>query len=576
MEFFHRDLPQSRCHADSKRDGTESVGVAAEPSFSSPNGVGAATPTPSPMKKSFSNTNWPRFFIVQGSNPEYPITRLHPFAIQKAIKGMVGDVKDAKKLRNDLLFIEVDRRSHAISLMNTTQLASVPVVVSPHRTLNSSKGVIHCNQLKYTNSENEVVNMTDEEILNELKDQDVIKVQRIISKQNNNKIPTDSFILTFDTPKIPSCVKVGWINCKTRLYIPNPLRCFNCQKFGHSSNKCSHASICAKCAQAGHQYNDCTNDAQCANCKQNHPASSRNCPTWKIQRQIMEIKCVNNITFKEAENRYNQQNSPLQRAVSEGTASSYSAVAASAMEKTIAMKDVQIQQLKEENKILKSELGNMKKHLTELQLAFAAFKSGFMPGQTAHLPVSKPGGNGIQDESVDGIDASLKRSRRSSSSGDEDNSSSLKVTPPKQVKACKTVENQDSPEAREGDIVSAPEEIGACASEKAEVSAFHEQDQRELVSNDKRPYHGKVSVTEVEKDCGPQAHQERSKPPPKPHPKKKGQSKKQRKTGSPSRSRSRSPQKRSTKPVVDRTSYKTKNVHMGQNLPPNVIEWDRL
>ena len=237
MDFSDLNLLQSCSHADFKHDGTENVGVAAEPSFSSPNGVGAATPTPSPMKKSFSNTNWPRFFIVQGSNPEYPITRLHPFAIQKAIKGMVGDVKDAKKLRNDLLFIEVDRRSHAISLMNTTQLASVPVVVSPHRTLNSSKGVIHCNQLKYTNSENEVINMTDEEILNELKDQDVIKVQRIISKQNNNKIPTDSFILTFDTPKLPSCVKVGWINCKTRLYIPNPLRCFNCQKFGHCINR---------------------------------------------------------------------------------------------------------------------------------------------------------------------------------------------------------------------------------------------------------------------------------------------------------------------------------------------------
>ena len=157
MELLHKDLPQSSCHADFKHDGTESVGVAVEPSLSGLNDVGAATPASSPMNSEFfTNSSWPRFFIIQESDPENPISRLHPFAIQKGIEGMVGKVKDVKKLRNDLLFIEVDRRSHAVNLMNTTRLANVPVVVSPHRTLNSSKGVIHCDQLKYTNDKNMV------------------------------------------------------------------------------------------------------------------------------------------------------------------------------------------------------------------------------------------------------------------------------------------------------------------------------------------------------------------------------------------------------------------------------------
>ncbi|GBN08076.1 hypothetical protein AVEN_273830-1 [Araneus ventricosus] len=37
-----------------------------------------------------------------------------------------------------------------------------------------------------------------------------------------------------------------------RPYIPNPLRCFKCQRFGHSKTSCRGTLTCARCAEVGH------------------------------------------------------------------------------------------------------------------------------------------------------------------------------------------------------------------------------------------------------------------------------------------------------------------------------------
>ncbi|GFV55556.1 uncharacterized protein TNCV_2573961 [Trichonephila clavipes] len=49
-------------------------------------------------------------------------------------------------------------------------------------------------------------------------------------------------------PKLPTTIKAGYLNCKIRLYIPNPLRCFKCQRFGHSQTSCCGQLTCSRCA----------------------------------------------------------------------------------------------------------------------------------------------------------------------------------------------------------------------------------------------------------------------------------------------------------------------------------------
>ncbi|GFX23652.1 probable RNA-directed DNA polymerase from transposon X-element [Trichonephila clavipes] len=162
---------------------------------------------------------------------------------------------------------------------------------SSHKSLNSCRGVI---------SEPDLLTSSETEILEGLSDQGVTQVRRISVKKDSSLFPTKNLILTFNSPKLPSNIKAGYLNCKVRPYIPNPLRCFKCQRFGHSQTSCRGQLACSRCASVGHSSTDCSLEPKCFNCLQPHPSDSKICPKWKIEKQIQEIKTTKNISYPEA------------------------------------------------------------------------------------------------------------------------------------------------------------------------------------------------------------------------------------------------------------------------------------
>ena len=82
--------------------------------------------------------------------------------------------------------------------------------------------------------------------------------------------------------------------------MPNPFRCFNCQRFGHHQDRCTRPPVCGRCAENGTKHTDCKKEAFCTNCKKNHPANSKDCEIWKREKDISKMKYVKNITFQEA------------------------------------------------------------------------------------------------------------------------------------------------------------------------------------------------------------------------------------------------------------------------------------
>ncbi|GBN34284.1 hypothetical protein AVEN_242344-1 [Araneus ventricosus] len=69
-----------------------------------------------------------------------------PFLVEKAITATVGEVKSTNKLRSGNLLVEVysQKQSQQIVRLN---FSTIPITVSPHASLNSSKGVITCGEL---------------------------------------------------------------------------------------------------------------------------------------------------------------------------------------------------------------------------------------------------------------------------------------------------------------------------------------------------------------------------------------------------------------------------------------------
>ncbi|GBM97939.1 hypothetical protein AVEN_228364-1 [Araneus ventricosus] len=75
-----------------------------------------------------------------------------------------------------------------------------------------------------------------------------------------------------------------------RPYIPNPLRCFKCQRFGHSQTSCCGTLTRARCAEVGHECTRCTAKEKCVNCKDDHTSFSRNCLAWKLEKEVVATK----------------------------------------------------------------------------------------------------------------------------------------------------------------------------------------------------------------------------------------------------------------------------------------------
>ena len=117
-------------------------------------------------------------------------------------------------------------------------------------------------------------------------------------KKNYQTIQTNTYILTINSPTIPKEIKIAYINEKIEQYIPNPLWCFKCQKFGHES-VCNAHTICDKCGEKepNHTTIDCKLNNKCATCGEDHPSYTRSCPVWK--KEILTIKHTRNIPYPE-------------------------------------------------------------------------------------------------------------------------------------------------------------------------------------------------------------------------------------------------------------------------------------
>ncbi|GFV70107.1 uncharacterized protein TNCV_3714841 [Trichonephila clavipes] len=230
-----------------------------------------------------------RFLLI--SLPNNAMSLKSPFSIHKALKGIGGEPKSVKRLRSGDLLVETISSTQTKAFLLAKTFLDSPVNIIPHKSLNTSRGVI---------SEPDLLTTPEAEILNGFSDQGVIQVRRITIKKDTAVIPTKHIILTFSSPTIPHTITAGYLNCKIHPYIPNPLRCFKCQMFGHSQTFCRGQLTCCRCASVGHASTDCSLEPKCINCSQPHTADSKLCQKWKNEKQIQEIKTNKNITYVEA------------------------------------------------------------------------------------------------------------------------------------------------------------------------------------------------------------------------------------------------------------------------------------
>ena len=79
--------------------------------------------------------------------------------------------------------------------------------------------------------------MTEMAIKTELQEQGVVEVYRMTVKRDTEKVPTNALFLTFNTPDLPKEIPFSYLKVKVALFV-----FFNCNKFGHMSQRCKVAT----------------------------------------------------------------------------------------------------------------------------------------------------------------------------------------------------------------------------------------------------------------------------------------------------------------------------------------------
>ena len=186
---------------------------------------------------------FPRFLLIESTIPEQPLSKLSPFVIQKVLLSVAGSPKSVKKLSSVTYLVEVEKPKHAQNLTKIKHFFNIPAKCSPHTSLNTTRGIIRCPDL---------AGVAEDEIVEELSSQHVLAARRITVCLDGIKRETNTIVLTFNSAILPKTLKVGYLNVGVDLFIPNPLQCYTCFKFGHHERRCKKStseSLCRRCGE---------------------------------------------------------------------------------------------------------------------------------------------------------------------------------------------------------------------------------------------------------------------------------------------------------------------------------------
>ena len=238
------------------------------------------------------------YLVVEPSDDTFSFRKINVFWPEKQIYAICGAVDvQIEAPANGTLIIKTSSRVQTKALLKTTVFCGKKVKISLHRGRNSCQGTVFAPELRF---------MTEDEILSDLRGDGVTHIRRITTFRDGQRRDTNLLVLTFNSTSLPESLNIGYLKKDVKVFIPNPLRCFQCHRFGHGSRGCQKPARCMRCGMAPHEGTDCTIAHFCISCNSpDHLVSSSQCPTWKDEKRICELKAKENLSYPEARRRVN-------------------------------------------------------------------------------------------------------------------------------------------------------------------------------------------------------------------------------------------------------------------------------
>lgn len=219
---------------------------------------------------------------------------INPFALTKHLASKIGEILYAKVLNDGNLLVKCANEVQFEKAFKVKEIGKLKVINTRRvgaRNVGGCKGVISGIPM----------NVGMEELKRHIKGGEIVSAQRLKVTREGVKRDSETVLIEFEGENMPKKVYLGYMSYPVRLYVPKPMRCFNCQRFGHIANYCKEKKRCARCG-GEHDYGKCGTGVQpkCCNCGGSHNVAYGGCEVMRQENKIQKIRVEKRITYAEA------------------------------------------------------------------------------------------------------------------------------------------------------------------------------------------------------------------------------------------------------------------------------------
>ena len=241
----------------------------------------------------FGCSSWPRFLIFK-TETDISAAKFENLLLSKY---PTREMTFRPISRKEWL-VEATTKAQSESYQSLNNMNGLKVSVERHDKLNSIEGSVI---LPHNNDCDGLPN--EALLLNSLKirypNVENVQVYEIPNKRN----PTRKLRIAkikFEGQFLPPNIKIEGQRRELIPFIPKPLQCKNCSKYGHTQTRCRNSSICAFCSSEEHVTTWNCGPPKCCNCGQDHHARSKVCPFYIYNTELKLLVSRSGMSIQEA------------------------------------------------------------------------------------------------------------------------------------------------------------------------------------------------------------------------------------------------------------------------------------
>lgn len=246
-------------------------------------------------------------YYVYVEHSEKNVGKLHPMALGKFLHidlNIKNDIIEISRMGINRVKIEMKSVNAINKLIENPMIKDKGYIAYVPRHLTERKGVIKgvCTSLED--------NLLKSYIDSNVRIKHCKRAYRKVSNSENiQQIPTQTIFITFEGSVLPRYVFLNSVRCLVEPFVSNVIQCTKCLRFRHVASQCrSKDKLCVNCGSV-HEGECSDEDRLCRHCNSpDHNSLNKNCPRYKKEKQVKYIMATSNVSYAEAEKKYNDPN----------------------------------------------------------------------------------------------------------------------------------------------------------------------------------------------------------------------------------------------------------------------------